>query len=345
MKKIALTWWWTGGHVIPLLSIYNYLKTDKNLDFVWFWDENSLEEKIALENNIKFVYIPSWKIRRYFDVRNFYEPLKNLSWIFFGIFHLIQNKIDIIVSKWWFVSLPLCIAWFLLRKKIYIHESDKVSWLANKIISKFATKVFYTFDNDILDDKKHILSWQILNPELLNKINSYEELEENENLEVLVIAWSQWSKRIFENLKIILNDLKEVNFTIILWDKNQNFRNEFEKFENVEIYDFINQEDLGEIYKRTDIAITRAWATTLWELYFFGIHSIIIPLEWSASNHQEENANYFKENFWSDIILENQNVNLELFRLLRKYIELRKDRLNLKHFFYALEKIKKEILD
>jgi UDP-N-acetylglucosamine:LPS N-acetylglucosamine transferase len=34
---------------------------------------------MALENNIKFEHIPSGKIRRYFDLRNFYEPLKNLT--------------------------------------------------------------------------------------------------------------------------------------------------------------------------------------------------------------------------------------------------------------------------
>ncbi|MDR0772375.1 MAG: hypothetical protein LBF15_05105 [Candidatus Peribacteria bacterium] len=51
-------------------------------------------------------------------------------------------------------------AGFLLRKKIYIHESDTVSGLANKWIEKIATKVFYTFPNEktSLNDSKHILS-------------------------------------------------------------------------------------------------------------------------------------------------------------------------------------------
>jgi UDP-N-acetylglucosamine:LPS N-acetylglucosamine transferase len=66
------------------------------------------------------------------------------------------------------------------------------------------------------DDKKHILTGQILNPELLNKVKKNEELEENEELEVLVIAGSQGSTRIFESVKSILNNLIDVNFTIIL---------------------------------------------------------------------------------------------------------------------------------
>jgi hypothetical protein len=43
-----------------------------------------------------------------------------------------------------------------------------------------------------------------------------------------------------------------------LGDKNLHFRKEFEGFNNVSMYDFVSQEELGQIYKNTDIAITRA---------------------------------------------------------------------------------------
>ena len=344
MKNIALTWGATGWHIFPLVSLYNYLKNDKSLNFIWFWDEEWFEAEVAEKNNIPFEHIPSWKIRRYFDFRNFFEPLKNLTGIFFGLYYIWKYKIDIIFSKWGFVSLPLCIAWYILRKKIYIHESDTVSGLANKIISKFATKIFYTFPNELIDDVKHITTGQILNPELLNNVDKVWSLVENEKLEVLVIAWSQGSTIIFENLKTILNNLIDINFTIILWEKNLWFKKIFENFSNVKLYDFASQEELWEIYQKTDIAITRAWATTLWELYYFGIHSIIVPLSTAAQNHQEKNANFFKQKVWSDVLNENDKLNLEIFRLLNKYKTLRKASLNTKNFFYSLEKIKTEIL-
>ncbi len=343
MKNIALTWWWTWGHIFPLLSIYNYLKNDENLNFIWFWDEDSLEAQICDESNINFEHIPAGKIRRYFDVKNFFEPLKNLSWIIWWIYYILKYKIDIIISKWGYVSLPLCIAGFLLRKKIYIHESDIISGVTNNLISKVATKIFYSFPNEKIDNEKHILIGQILNPELLENIDTKWEVEENEKMEVLVIAWSQWSTTIFENIKTILNNLIDINFTIILWDKNLHFRETFEGFSNVKLYDFVSQKELWEIYKKTDIAITRGWSTTLWELYFFGIHSIIVPLEWSAQDHQVKNALYFKENFWSDVIEESPQLNLDIFRLINKYKDLRKAWLNTKNFYYPLEKIKAEI--
>ena len=230
-----------------------------------------------------------------------------------------------------------------MRKKIYIHESDCVAGISNKLIWKFATKIFYTFPNSKIDNEKHILTGQILNPELFKNINTHEILEENDDLEVLIIAWSQGSTIIFENLIKLLPDIKNVNFTVILWDKNLHFREKFEKFDNIKTLDFISQGLLKEIYKKTDIAITRGGATTLWELYFFWIHSIIVPLSSAAWNHQELNANHFVKMFWSDKLDENNNLKLGLLNKLTKYANLRKRWLNTTWHNYALERIKKEL--
>lgn len=340
--NIALTWGSTWWHVFPLLSIYNYLKKEQNYNFIWVWEEWSLEDEISYTHNIDFFDIPAWKIRRYYDKKNFYEPLKNITWIFFWIYYILRYKIDIVFSKWWYVALPLCIAAFILRKKIYIHESDSVSGVANKIIWKVATKVFYTFPNHEIDNKKHFLSWQILNPELLEKIHNV-SVWINTNLNVLVIAWSQWSTKIFETLLKLLPDLPDIDFQIVLWEKNLRFRDDFKEYPNVIVHDFLTQQKLWQIMKKTDIAITRAWATTLWELNMFGIHSMIIPLPGSAWDHQEKNAQYFKENYWSDVFNENNNLEIELFRKLQKYKWLRKSWLNLDWFYKSLQIIEAEI--
>lgn len=343
MKKIiALTGWWTGWHIFPLLSLYNHLNEEWNYKFIWVWTEMSLEEEIAEKNNIPFFEISAWKIRRYFDYRNFYEPLKNLTGIFQWIFYIQRHKIDIVFSKWWYVSLPLCIAAKLLLKKVYIHESDTVWWLANKIIWFFADKVFYTFPNKKVDWKKHIVVWQILNPDLIENVHNI-NISENTRLNVLVIWWSQWSKNIFMNLLKALPDLRDIRFHVILWDKNLQFENDFKAYTNVTTYRFLDQKQIWEKMKLCDIALTRAWSTTLWELYYFGIHSIIIPLSNSAANHQVENASYFNKNYWSDILDENKNLSLEIFKLLNKYSHLRKAWLNLEWFYDALKKIEKEI--
>lgn len=343
MKNIALVWWWTGGHIYPLVSLYNSSENLEDVSFIWFWEESSLEQDIAIDSNIDFISIKAWKVRRYFDIKNFFDPFKNIIGFFQSLFYIFHYNIDIIFSKWGYVSIPVCFAAKLLWKKIYIHESDAVPWLSNKMISRFATKVFYSFDNENIDNEKHILTWQIVNPELIKSINRDVPLKENNRLEVLVFCWSQGSTIIFENLLSIIKTLNNTNLTVVLGTKNLHFKEKFEEFPFVTTYEYISQKDLAKVYKKTDIAITRWWATTLWELYFFWIHSIIIPLSNSAQNHQEKNAEYFKKEVWSDVLNENKNLNLEMFRLLTKYQKLRKWGLNLWWFNYAAERIKQEL--
>ena len=341
-KNIALTWGSTGGHIFPLLSLYNFLKDDPNYNFFWVWEESSLEEELAKKNRIPFFPISAGKIRRYFDVRNFYEPLKNISWVTQAISFILKNKINAVVSKWWYVSIPLCIAAKILGKPIFIHESDRVTGISNRLISKLATKIFYTFPNSNIDEKKHILIGQILNPEMIDYLEDV-EVKENDRLCVMVVWGSQWSTRIFEAMLKILPDFEEVEFQIILWEKNMHFRERFKPFPNVIAHDFVTQKRLWKIYKNIDIAISRGGATSLWELYYFWIHTIIIPLSHSAGNHQYYNAEYFHENFWSDIVEEGENLETELYRLLNKYKDLRKSGLNLDDFFTPLNELKKYI--
>ncbi len=343
MKKvIALTGGSTGGHVFPLLSVYNFLKDAEKYEFLWIWEENSLEEEIAEKNRIHFLPVAAGKIRRYFDIRNLFEPLKNMTGVVQAMNYIRKHKIDVVFSKGWYVSLPLCVAAKILWKEVYIHESDVVTWLSNKYLSKFATKVFYSFPNDKINGKKHIYLGQILNPELTDYIEDLEVIE-NERLRVLIIAWSQWSTTIFQSILPIIWEFPEVDFEIILWEKNMHFRDDFKKFPNTRVHDFVTQKRLGKIYKEVDIAITRAGATTLWELYYFWIHAITIPLKNSANNHQIKNALYFKEKFWSDVLDEENELTEHLYNLIEKYKDLRKAGLNLEGFFEPLNKLKEYI--
>ena len=336
-KTIALAWGGTGGHVFPLVSVYNYLKTDYN--FIWFWEIWGLEEEIANKYWIEFHDISAGKIRRYFDFRNFFEPLKNLTWIVEALYYIKKYNIDYIFSKWWYVSIPMAIWAKIMGKKLFVHESDIVSGLSNRIVEKFANKVFYSFPNPKIDSIKHIYSGQILNWELLDNIKDL-TLKDNLKLKVFITWWSQWAKSIFEAVLKVLPNLSFVDFTVILWEKNLSFKDKFDKFTNVKVYDFVSQAELWVILKQTDIAITRAWATSLWEQNVFWVHSIIIPLKNSANNHQQLNWEYFKRNFESDLLEDNEKLWDKILEKLTKYKDLRKARLNLDNFFKPLKIIK-----
>lgn len=339
-KRIIFTGGGTGGHITPIESLYNYLEETSHNEYLWLWERDSLEETAAKKIGIHFKDISAGKIRRYWDIRNFYEPLKNLTWIFESLYYIIKFKAEIVFSKGWFVSVPAVFAAFLLRKKIYIHESDAVMGLANKITSRFATKVFYSFPTE--KTGKHIHSGPIVNPVMLDSVKSLSKTE-NERLTVLVIAWSQGSQKIFESLVKMLPDCHDIDFHVIMWtNTDTTLKSKLESYENVKVYWFISQKILSQLYVSCDIAISRG-SSTLWELFYFGIHTIIIPLKATGGNHQYHNGKYFQENYGSDLLDEDDNLSLEMFRKLQKYKNLRKTGLNLEWYLDGLNTIRDEI--
>lgn len=53
-------------------------------------------------------------------------------------------------------------------------------------------------------------------------------------------------------------------------------------------------ENMQELYRQSDLAVTRAGANTLFELSLFGVPSIVVPFPHAAENHQELNARVFE---------------------------------------------------
>ena len=141
--KIIFAWGWTWWHIFPSLAIAKFLGWEK----LFLISKNNLDEEILKKTNFKYKKIFSWKFRRYFDffaiLENFFDVFKFIFWFFQSLKIILQFKPDVIFCKWWFVSLPVAFAWKILGKKIILHESDSVMWIANKIISKFANKIFF----------------------------------------------------------------------------------------------------------------------------------------------------------------------------------------------------------
>jgi len=166
--------WGSGWHAYPIKSMIEYLdkkpKLSKKIGNVCrFGQKWSLEEKtffsllVHKKIRLRFVTIFSGKFRR---ETKFVSILKNIRDIFLfvigffqSLFFLIKYRIDVIFCKWWFVALPVAVAWWVLRKKIVLHESDTHPGLVNRIVSHLSKHKFAGFPGVI---KWAEIVWQII---------------------------------------------------------------------------------------------------------------------------------------------------------------------------------------
>lgn len=106
------------------------------------------------------------------------KNVADLGRIIYGTFQclrlLTKNNIDVIFCKGGYVSLPVVVAGWILRKKIILHESDTKAGLSNKICARFSNQIFTGFAGVFLDKERVV--GQILSNDLV--LTSQSHIEE-----------------------------------------------------------------------------------------------------------------------------------------------------------------------
>lgn len=305
-SKIAFVWGGTGWHVTPIISLIHQHK-EHRLKYIWLGWEDSLEEREAAREHIDFFQIATLKISSQFSPAILLYPFVLLKGIYDARKILVEQKPDLVFSKGWPGSFAVGIASLLLMIPLWMHESDTVPGMTSQFLWLIADRIFLWFDNarKFYHDKKCTLVWQILHPDLSLPPKDFHYWKTTKN-HVLVVCGSQWSKNIFN--AIIQNcRYLDVEWIVLLWTLNQDARERFHEFQNITLYDWIDPHTFASILKNTQLLITRGSATTLAESDLFKVRKLIIPLPWSAMNHQYYNAKWYKENH-DDILLEEENI-------------------------------------
>lgn len=323
-KKILLVGGGTGGHVFPLVNVAKFIrKSHPNALLHWIGEAESIESKVARENSIPFSPIICGKLRRYFSVKTLLLPFQVIIGIIQSLAIVMREEPSAIFSKGGYVSLPVAIAGWITRTPLYLHESDSVPGLANRIVSKFATGIFTAFpEADNFFKKNKILGHgSLLSDETTTMAE--EILPMNPRTQLLVSCGSQGSASIFDAVLNILPWTQDIDFHIILGVKNLDYRAKFEQFPNVEIFDFFyNQIDYLRVVQKCDVVIARS-GSSIFEFEAFGLHMILIPHPFTGNNHQYWNAKAFEKK--GHELLEQKNIG-ELPNIVEKYRTFKKSR-------------------
>jgi UDP-N-acetylglucosamine--N-acetylmuramyl-(pentapeptide) pyrophosphoryl-undecaprenol N-acetylglucosamine transferase len=238
-----------------------------------------------------------------------------------------------VFSKWWPWSVAVGIAAWSLSIPLYIHESDTVPGRSNQILGKIATKIFLGFESAkkyFTPEKCEVIGqilgrvfeWWVMSDEWTIHWNT-------DKKHLLIICGSQWARTIFQEILDNITWLLETHEIILILGKlNTDMRTSFEnslssmegsEWSDIQILDWISQEDIAHIIPDTDIAVTRGSATTLAELTAFAKkpHLIIVPLTFSAGNHQYYNALEYKK--LGHTVLEQRDIYLLTQHIVEKH--------------------------
>jgi UDP-N-acetylglucosamine--N-acetylmuramyl-(pentapeptide) pyrophosphoryl-undecaprenol N-acetylglucosamine transferase len=339
--KIVITGGGTGGHIFPLVAFVREAKKffeNMNLQAVFYYlgPVNELIKKEFKKEGIKVFSVFSGKIRRYFNFSslflNFFDIFKIILGSIQSIFLIFYIWPKFIFSKGGFGSFPVCIAGKIFFRKIFLHESDSVLGLANKILSKFSKLVFVSFEETkIVPPSKKVFVGNIVRKEILegNKERAKSKFYlTGEKKVILIIGGSQGAQRIneriFEAINLFLESFEiihQVGPKNLIRSKaliNLLIRPQLKKYYH--LFPFLEEKDLADAIAVSDLIISRAGAGAIFEIALAGKPSILVPLKESAQNHQLQNAYLFAKS-GACIVIEEENFSPRfLFKIAKSLL-------------------------
>ncbi|MFC2477321.1 MAG: undecaprenyldiphospho-muramoylpentapeptide beta-N-acetylglucosaminyltransferase [Catonella sp.] len=305
MRKIVLTGGGTAGHVTPNIALIPALKKEGyEIHYIGSYDGM---ERAMIENlGINYIGISSGKLRRYKSVKNLTDPFRVLKGYNESVKVLKRIKPDVVFSKGGFVTVPVVFAAKKCKIPTIIHESDMSPGLANKLCIPKADYVLANFPEALekLPKNKGILSGTPIRQELF-KGEREKGLKfcgfTGEKPVLLVVGGSLGALAVNEAVRKILPEITQKFDVVHLCGKGKADDN-LKEVKGYAQFEYINEE-MKDIFKITDIAISRAGANAICELLALRIPNILIPLPAKASRgDQILNANSFKNQGFSEVL-------------------------------------------
>jgi len=339
--RLILTGGGTAGHVYPLLAVFEELQKqskDKPLVPLYVGSASGMEQEILKNHKIPAVFIYSGKWRRYWKKwwPALFLNLRDLFLILLGFFQalfvILKFKPDKVFAKGGYVTIPMVLAARICGIPVIIHESDLVMGLSNQLCSRLAQKICLAFPlryYQNLPRKKIIYTGNPIRQEFI-KIKKEERQEKGET--VLVMGGSQGSKVINQAIYPILPQLlKRARVIHIVGNLDFQRALDVKKSlpkdlkERYTVYDFV-KDKMAFLMAEADLVVSRSGANTIFEIAALGKPSVLIPLVWSANEHQAKNASIFQSKKASVVIEEGDLSE----RLLEVLVELLGDKKRLK---------------
>lgn len=333
MIKIVIT----GGHHTPALSVIEALKSlskksSKDLSFFWIghkysmWADTNIsaEYRQVTASGIPFFDLKAGKFHKT------YHPLKliRIPLGFIQAFiYLLKIRPDIIISFGGYLAVPVVFSAWLQRITIVTHEQTTVAGRASLFISRFAGKIFISFASSgkFFPKEKICLVGNPIRSEIFADRGLF--CFANGRKTLYITGGKQGSHKInsFVERNLILflssyNVIHQCGNSSVYGDDD----NLLKLRENLSpalrerylVKDFFSAEEIGSVFARADIVISRAGANAVYEIGALGKVALLIPIPWSSRNEQESNARFLSSGGGAALLEERDLTEKKFFSLL-----------------------------
>lgn len=307
----------TGGHIFPAIAIADELrKLDSNAEILFVGAKGRIEEKIVPSYNYPLETIEIAGIDRSRLVKNLKLPF---------LFMRALNKCDKIIRRFrpdaavgtgGFVCGPVIYQAQRSGIPTLIQEGNAFAGQTVKFLASRSSRVVINFEETLKYLKRKDNVIRIAHPirSSLKRTDRVEALKEfgltAEVKTLFVFGGSQGARGINNLIKSIAERLNSDKVNLI-WQTGRSDAAELKKqFEipggRIRILEFI--ENIDKAYSASDLVVCRAGITSIMELAYMKMPSVLIPLPGSAEDHQGINADTYASSGAARVVRQEQNA-------------------------------------
>ncbi|MCZ8518776.1 MULTISPECIES: undecaprenyldiphospho-muramoylpentapeptide beta-N-acetylglucosaminyltransferase [Paenibacillus] len=320
MKKIVFTGGGTAGHVTPNLAIMAELRK-QGWDMAYIGSRTGIEKDIVDHEGIPFHHIASGKLRRYFDLKNFKDPLRVLQGTLQAYGLLRKIRPHIVFSKGGFVSVPVIVASRLAGIPVISHESDLSPGLANKISMPFVSRICVTFPETLKylrGGKAECTGLPIRDKILRGSASKGRQLCDFHSAKpvLFIMGGSLGAQKINQAVRSILDDLLK-EFQIIHICGKGNTDSALQGVRGYRQFEYVNDE-LPDLLAAASVVVSRAGSTSIFEFLAARKPMLLIPLSRAASRgDQILNSESFRSQGYCEVLQEEELTEASLLARVR----------------------------
>ncbi len=312
---IALTGGGTGGHLAIVRALKKefkkrgvktvYIGSTKGQDREWFENDGDFAKRFFL------------KSQGVVDKRGLkkVKALKDMAALTLKARKILKSEnIEAVVSVGGYSAAPAAFGALSLRIPLFIHEQNAHTGRLNALLKPFCKGFFSSFEPPFY-------------PYPVDELFFKNQRIRKELKRVIFLGGSQGAKEINDLALDLAPKLAKRGIKIIHQTGKKDFiriKEEYEKLGiEAEVFDF--SKELVKKISQSDLAVSRAGASTLWELTCNAIPALYIPYPYAANDHQRKNALFVQQRGCAKIYEDGMDIfSLDLEEMSQNCLKLAK---------------------
>ncbi len=325
--NIAVVAGGTGGHIFPALSTITEMRElSPESTFRWITTDRGNEKELAEKYNVTPLFLKVEGIQR----RASLQPIRAIFKFELAFFKMVKylkaEKIDRVVAFGGYVCAPVLMAAKFLKIPFYLQEQNSVPGMVNRMFGKKAEKLFLGVP--LAEGFEIETTIQLTGTPIRKREDSYDgfqfpfTISDSENT-ILICGGSQGAVSMNRVLTDAVKWLAKNDFTVI-WQTGYPGYDEVKETFGAEknVHLLPSMDDLYPYYDKANLLMGRSGASTISEASLFHLPTILIPLPWSAENHQWFNAGYAEDAGWAIRMLQDDETSTHIIDTVKDILQV-----------------------